>query len=38
MKIEICATSIESITNAQNAGAQRLELCENYSIGGVTPS
>ena len=38
MKIEICATSIESITNAQNAGAHRLELCENYSIGGVTPS
>ena len=38
MKIEICATSIESITNAQNAGAQRIELCENYSIGGVTPS
>lgn len=38
MIIEICATSIESILNAQNAGAHRLELCENYSIGGVTPS
>ena len=38
MKIEIFATSIESITNAQNAGAQRIELCENYTIGGVTPS
>ena len=38
MKIEICATAIESITNAQNAGAHRLELCENYNIGGVTPS
>ncbi len=38
MKIEICVTSIESITNAQNAGAHRLELCENYNIGGVTPS
>ena len=38
MKIEICATSIESITNAQNAGAHRLELCENYNIGGITPS
>ena len=38
MKIEICATSIESVINAQNAGAHRLELCENYSLGGVTPS
>ena len=38
MKIEICATSIESINNAQNAGAHRIELCENYSIGGITPS
>ena len=38
MIIEICATSIESILNAQNAGAHRLELCENYSVGGVTPS
>ena len=38
MIIEICATSIESILNAQNAGANRLELCQNYSIGGVTPS
>ena len=32
MIIEICATSIESILNAQNAGAHRFELCENYSI------
>ena len=38
MIIEICATSIESILNAQNAGAHRLEICQNYSIGGVTPS
>ena len=38
MIIEICATSIESILNAQNAGAHRLELCQNYSIGGLTPS
>ena len=38
MIIEICATSIESILNAQNAGAHRLELCQNYSIGGVNPS
>ena len=38
MTIEICATSIKSIINAQNAGANRIELCENYLIGGVTPS
>ena len=38
MIIEICATSIESIINAQNAGANRIELCENYSLGGLTPS
>ena len=38
MKIEICATSLESITNAQNAGAHRIELCEKHSIGGITPS
>ena len=37
MKIEICATSSQSVINAQNAGADRIELCENYLIGGVTP-
>ena len=38
MIIEICATSLESITNAQNAGAHRIELCEKHSIGCITPS
>ena len=38
MTIEICATSIKSIINAQNAGANRIELSEDYLIGGVTPS
>ena len=38
MIIEICATSIESLINAQSAGANRIELCENYLVGGVTPS
>ena len=38
MIIEICATSLQSIINAQNAGANRIELCEQYLIGGVTPS
>ena len=38
MIIEICATSLKSIINAQNAGANRIELCQEYLIGGVTPS
>ncbi len=38
MNIEICATSLKSILNAQNAGADRIELCEDYLIGGITPS
>ena len=38
MIIEICTTSLNSIKNAQDAGADRLELCEDYLIGGVTPS
>ena len=38
MIIEICTTSLSSIINAQDAGANRLELCENYLIGGVTPN
>ena len=38
MTIEICTTSLSSIKNAQNAGANRLELCENYLVGGVTPN
>ena len=38
MIIEICTTSLSSIMNAQDAGANRLELCENYLVGGVTPN
>ena len=38
MIIEICTTSFNSIINAQDAGANRLELCENYHVGGVTPN
>ena len=38
MIIEICTTSFNSIVNAQDAGANRLELCENYHVGGVTPN
>ena len=38
MIIEICTTNLSSIINAQDAGANRLELCENYLVGGVTPN
>tara|TARA_B100000767_G_C19762267_1_gene535763 strand:+ start:2193 stop:2915 length:723 start_codon:yes stop_codon:yes gene_type:complete len=38
MKIEICSNSIESVINANNAGANRIELCSGLNIGGLTPS
>src|SRR5690606_5958815 len=38
MIIEICANSFESAQNAQLAGANRIELCTELSVGGLTPS
>ena len=38
MKLEIIGFNIESCIAAQDAGAHRIELCDNPSDGGTTPS
>ena len=38
MQFEVCANSFNSAQNAEKAGAQRVELCAELGVGGLTPS
>ncbi|ARV09482.1 copper homeostasis protein CutC [Winogradskyella sp. PC-19] len=38
MLLEVCANSYQSAKNAQDAGVHRIELCQELSVGGITPS
>jgi len=36
--MEVCVDNVESVVNAFNGGAKRLELCGLLPLGGLTPS
>ena len=36
--LEICVETLDAALAAERGGADRIELCENLQVGGVTPS
>ncbi|MCY4216158.1 MAG: copper homeostasis protein CutC [Flavobacteriaceae bacterium] len=38
MILEVCCSNIESVVNAKKTSVNRIELCSQLSIGGLTPS
>ena len=38
MKLEICVTTVQCAINACQGGADQLELCSAWELGGLTPS
>ncbi|NER18081.1 copper homeostasis protein CutC [Spongiivirga citrea] len=38
MIVEICTSNYQSAINAELAGANRIELCAELAVGGITPS
>jgi len=36
--LEICVETLDGALAAERGGADRIELCENLQVGGLTPS